>query len=146
MNINVSLETDADGFLSQECPACGKRFKVVYGDGNDRPLRFCPYCGHEGQECWWTPEQVAYFEGVVSEEVLSPMLDDFARTVNRMTKPGDLIQMKAKVAHDRPAPAPKEMNDTMPVASFTCCGETIKHDRSIDHLHCVICGHVIRLA
>jgi len=142
MDIQVSLNTDADGFLSQECPTCAKRFKVVYGQGSDRPVSFCPYCGHEGQQCWWTPEQAAYFQGVVGDRVVTPMLDDFARNINRMGRPGDFLRMKAAVSHNPPAAAPAEPDGAMVLATFVCCGETIKHDGSVDHVHCVICGQV----
>lgn len=125
---------------------CQKRFKVIYGQGNDKPVDFCPYCGHQGQQCWWTPEQAAYFRSVVSNQVVAPMLDDFAQKVNHVTRPGDLIQMKARVSHDMPAPSPTESDTDMPVVTFACCSERIKHDRSADHLYCIICGQLQGLA
>lgn len=145
MEMKVSLETDADGFLSQECPACRKRFKAVFEEDSDKAIGHCPYCGHVGDDCWWTLEQAAYFESVVSEEVVGPMLDDFAQGVNRMSRPGDLVQMKAEVSHDRPAAPPVESGGGMLVATFACCGERIKHDGSADRLYCVICGRETNL-
>jgi len=142
MEMKVSLETDADGFLSQECPACLKRFKAVFEEGSDKTIGHCPYCGHVGNDCWWTEEQIAYFQGVVTDEMVAPMLGDFARDINQMSRPGDLVQMKAEVSHDPSAAAPVEPDGDLQVATFACCGERIKHDGSADRLRCVICGQL----
>jgi hypothetical protein len=56
--LEVNFPTDLDGFLSQECPSCNQPFKVLFGQGSSEPISFCPYCGFEGQDCWWTQEQV----------------------------------------------------------------------------------------
>ena len=60
IRVRVSLNTDDDGFLSQRCPSCERRFKVKFGEGSDRPISFCPYCGHNEEGCWWTQEQADY--------------------------------------------------------------------------------------
>ncbi len=145
MNLKVSLSTDAEGFLSQECPVCGKRFKVMFGEGSDRAIGHCPYCGHAGKDCWWTKEQAAYLTGVVGERMVNPMLEDFARGVNRMNRGHALVQMKARVKRSPPARPPVEPNRPMPVATFPCCNERIKHDGSTAQVHCIICGKVTDL-
>ena len=137
---SVSVSTDDDGFLSQECPSCERLFKAKFGEGSPKPIGFCPYCGHAGTDCWWTSEQVEFLQGAVIERMVNPILDDFARSVNRSNRPGSLIRFSAKVNHDVPAPAPVESNDPMPIMEFKCCGESVKHDGSASTLHCVICG------
>lgn len=138
--MNVSLKTDMDGFISQECPACKRRFKAKFGEGSDKPLAFCPYCGHADTECWWTPQQVEFFQSAVADKVVGPMLDDFARNINRSSSRGGLVRISASVKHDAPVPGPAESNEPMPIVEFLCCGESIKHDNSAVKLHCVICG------
>lgn len=143
--MSVSVKTDADGFISQQCPSCDRRFKVKFGEGSSNPVSFCPYCGH-ADSGWWTEEQRAYCTSVVNEEVVRPMLDDFRRSINRMNRPGSLVQMSANVKHDQPAPEPVESNEPMPLAQFTCCGERIKHDGSMSQLYCIICGTMMDVA
>lgn len=58
--MEVSFPTDSDGYLSQECPSCEQIFKVVFGEGSEEPISFCPYCGHSGRDCWYTKPQVEY--------------------------------------------------------------------------------------
>ena len=62
MTIELKLNTDSEGFISQECPECGHRFKVKLGDGSPRPVTYCPYCRHKNRESWWTGPQASYIE------------------------------------------------------------------------------------
>lgn len=136
----VSLETDADGFVSQECPSCMRRFKVKFGEGSDRPIGSCPYCSHAGRDCWWTQAQADYFAAVAGQEVVGPMLDKFARNINRGNRSGSVLNIKASVNHGPRPIRPSEPNDSMPSMTFACCNERIKHDGASARLHCIICG------
>lgn len=71
-SVAVSLPTDGDGFVSQECPACCKRFKVVFGEGSQRPIGHCPYCGHAGEGCWWTQDQADFLAAVAGQKIAGP--------------------------------------------------------------------------
>jgi|SRR6516162_250117 ribosomal protein S27E len=76
MKVECSLRADADGFISQHCPHCDKRFKAVFGNGSDKPLSYCPYCGSKGEN-WWTPEQMQYLDLVargMPDESNAPMV------------------------------------------------------------------------
>ena len=75
----MTFPTDADGFLSQECPSCEQRFKVVFGEGSEEPIAYCPYCGHNGQDCWHTQSQVDYIQAVAANVALAPELKKFER-------------------------------------------------------------------
>lgn len=141
-SVTVSLSTDSDGFVSQECPACSKRFKVVFGKGSDGPIGHCPYCGHAGQSCWWTQAQADYLAAMAGQEIARPLLDEFARRVNGVSKAGDFLKVSAKVEHGPRPTVPDELDTAMSVVNFQCCGERIKHDGSAATLHCIICGAV----
>jgi len=138
--MQISFDTDSDGFLSQECPACHKRFKANFSEGSDQPLSFCPYCAHQGRDCWWTQAQADYIINAVSNELIDPTMEKMARDFNRKIPKDGLISMKMKYKPGPRSVAPKEPNEDWPKLLFECCGETIKHDRSMDTLHCVICG------
>jgi transcription elongation factor Elf1 len=138
----VQVPTDRDGFTSQECPVCRKRFKVVFTQGGGHPLAHCPYCGHSGEDCWWTEEQVQYFRAVAGKKFVTPMLQDSARNIERMNSPGSFLRFSAKV---KPGPVPRvpvEPETEMPVVTFACCAERVKHDGTSRKLNCPICGHV----
>ncbi len=139
-SVSVVLATDTDGFVSQECPACSRRFKVVFAEGSGRLIGYCPYCRHAQQNCWWTQEQADYLAAAAGQEIVGPLLDDFVRQVNRMSRPGDFLRLKAKVEHDHPPSPPAETDSSMKSVRFECCGETVKHDGSRARLYCIICG------
>lgn len=141
-SVTVEFETDSDGFISQECPACFRKFKVVFGDGSDRRIGYCPYCKHAEEGCWWTQEQADYLAAIGGEKLAGPLLDDFARKVNRISQPGDFLQIGVKVEHGPQASRPSEPDDQMQIATFACCGETVKHDGATSPLTCIICGEL----
>jgi len=64
VRFHCPLTADPDGFLTQECPYCSRRFKAAFGKGSRKHLRYCPYCGIEGQNCWYTLKQIRYLEKV----------------------------------------------------------------------------------
>ncbi len=139
MNITVSIPTDEDGFISQVCLSCRRRFKVKFGEGSDKPVGFCPYCAKQGDD-WFTESQHAYFVSAVNERVVGPMLDDFASRINRMNRSRGLVRVGAEITHDPPAPEPIEPEEDWPIVTFSCCDEPIKHDGNQEVLHCIICG------
>jgi len=139
-HIDITLSADDDGFISQECPACIRRFKIVPGEGSDKPISFCPYCRHQGHDCWWTPEQAEYLSGIVGEQVIGPELDKLAREFDRDSSGGGFVQIAMNVASP-PAPVrPGEPNEDLPIVRFPCCNERIKHDGKESQLSCIICG------
>lgn len=130
--IQVELSTDEDGFVSKECPACHRRFKIRHGEGSDKPLSFCPYCKHKGRNCWLTREQAAYLRAVASNHVLGPALDKLQRASGRY--------LQVKVNRPRTPSKPIEPSEALPLAHFACCNERVKHDGKESRLTCVICG------
>jgi len=138
--IMVKLNMDSDGFISQECPKCKKQFKIKYGEGSDQPLSFCPYCGHEGRDCWWTQEQADYLGKAVLQETIEPEFEKMAKEINRNSHKGGFITMSMDFKPSSKAVPPQEIDKDWPKMLFECCGETIKHDQGQKVLSCVICG------
>jgi len=138
--VMVSFPTDGEGFISQQCPSCRRRFKVRVDDSSDRSVNFCPYCGGRSSEGWLTEEQHAYAMGQVAEQVVNPMLKDFTRELESLNRPGGFLTVTGSYERAAPPPRPVESNDLMPVFTAPCCNEPIKHDGSTEALHCVVCG------
>jgi hypothetical protein len=137
-SMEVSFNTDDDGFLSHECPSCEMRFKVRLGSGSSDPIGHCPYCQHDGEDCWWTPEQADYLGAVAARELIEPALGKMASRVNRSG--GGLVKMTMSVQRSAQPTPPAEDNDHSPLVLFTCCGETIRHYPNAQNLRCIICG------
>jgi hypothetical protein len=119
-----------------------RRFKVLLGQGSDQPIRHCPYCGHEGEGCWWTTEQADYLAAVASEELIGPELKKMARDFNRTSNQG-LFKLRMDVKTGPVPQRPSETEAEMPILEFTCCNERIKHDGKSQSLNCIICGATV---
>jgi hypothetical protein len=135
--LQVSFPTDADGFLSQECPSCEQRFKVLFGQGSDAPISYCPYCGYNGQQCWHTQEQVDYMKSVAANVLIAPELKKLERQLKGASK--GLLRIEMTSTMRSPSPPPMETDDPLDVLHFPCCDETIKATRHNRHF-CITCG------
>lgn len=72
--IRVQMPSDEDGLVGRECPNpdCLGYFKIKFGTGlkgENLPCH-CPYCGHtEGQDHFWTQDQLEYAQSIMANEV-----------------------------------------------------------------------------
>ena len=135
--MEINFPTDADGFLSQECPSCEQRFKVVFGEGSEEPISYCPYCGHNGQNCWFTQAQADYIQSVGANVALGPELKKLERQLKGMSKGFLKVSMTSDLSE--PPPTPMETDDLLDILRLPCCNETIKVTRHERHF-CIICG------
>lgn len=133
----MSFPTDADGFLSQECPSCELRFKVVFGEGSEEPISCCPYCGYNGQNCWHTQAQVDYMQAVAANVAVAPELKKLERQMKGMSN--DFLKIDMGSDLPKPGPPPMETDDPLDILHFPCCNETIKVRRH-NHHFCIMCG------
>lgn len=136
--MQVSLPTDSDGFLSQQCPSCGDEFKVRFGEGSSESIGHCPTCGHAGQDCWWTPMQVQYMQAVALRTAMGPELKRLERELK--SRSGGLLKLSLESKLPNVPPPPTDIDrDDLDVVEFRCCGELAKVRRTDQH-YCVICG------
>ena len=136
--VQVSIARDADGFTTQECPACHSRFKVRFEKGSGRPLSYCPYCRHHGHSCWWTPEQARYLAAMAGEQVIGPMLDRLSRSFNASQRGNGLVRVQLHRKHSPKPAQPLEGSQPSRRITFRCCTEEVKCKE--DAIYCVICG------
>lgn len=137
MKLNAVLNTDQEGFVSQECPECRKRFKVKFSDNSAGPIAFCPYCRHSERDCWWTPEQAEYMEALLADEASSSFLAGIGEAQDEQRRGSSGISI---VSTPGPTPkAPAEREEEMLLRTSWCCGEAIKV-HSPGAVACVICG------
>lgn len=140
--MEISIGTDTDGFLSQECPSCAQWFKVRFDEGGDEPLSYCPYCGYNGQQCWYTPEQVEHIQALVLDTVVAPELKKLGRSLKRSSN--GLLKVDLKSDFPKPSP-PVEVDEPMTVLHFPCCNEMVKVEEAPQHF-CIICGTEISMS
>ena len=111
---------------------------MIFGEGSDAPISFCPYCGVEGQDCWLTEEQSHYATAVATDVALGPELKKLERELKRAG--GGMFKLSAKTNMPKVPPPPMETDDeSLTIYRFPCCHETVKVDRH-DKLFCIICG------
>lgn len=137
MPVEVSFPTDSDGFFSQECPTCHRYFKVLVGQGSDEPVGACPHCGHRGEDCWHTPEQIEYAKAIALSEIAGPEIDKLKRSLGGMS--GGLFKVTMTGSIPGPPPPPLEVDEPYEVVRFRCCNETVKL-HLLETNFCVICG------
>ena len=135
--MKVSLSTDSDGFLSQECPSCEQRFKVLYGQGSEEPVSHCPYCGYHGHQCWLTKGQRDYVTAVATEAVVVPELKKLQREFKGGVE--GLFSIDMELDLPKRLLAPVEVDGSFDILYFQCCRETIKVRQQKQH-YCIICG------
>lgn len=135
--MKVNFPTDLDGFLSQECPSCKQAFKVVFGEGSEEPVSFCPYCGYEGQDCWWTQEQADYAKAVAYNLTVKPELEKLSKRLNKKSKGWLKVSLSADLLGGEKSPVDVERDFN--IYHFPCHRETIKAHR-YEKLFCIVCG------
>jgi hypothetical protein len=141
----MRLPSDEDGFLSRECPTCLQRFKAPIVEGSVA-VNFCPYCGHEGSDCWWTPAQLDYAKSLMTQQVIGPELDSLAQEVDSMRH--SFIKISLKRSPPVSPIMPTEHEGPSDTHTFPCCGARVKFepekvataDGRSGVLTCIQCG------
>lgn len=134
MQKSISFNLDSDGFISHECPKCIRQFKVKLGEGADGPIKYCPYCDHEGLDCWWTQAQVDYIEAH-KQAIAGELFDGAFKGLN---KPGSGLTYKPGPRISPGSPPPEPDND-WPIVQFAST-ERIKQDNKGGSLRCPVTG------
>ena len=145
--MTLSLQTDSDGFITQECPECRRKFKVQYTEPKKgeipKPLSYCPYCGFNGKDCFWTREQAEYIEKMAMSKIVGPMIDKFGRQLEDMST--GFMKVETSTRYQKHAMPPKE-TEGLRKFDFECCKESIKILENWDsNLYCIICGKEVEL-
>jgi hypothetical protein len=146
VNISLNIPSDDDGFLSRECPTCLGTFKARVIEGGIT-VHFCPYCGHEGDDCWWTSSQLAYARAAAME-ALSPTIDAMFDGLGSAS--GGLIKVSVERSTPERPVLPVEISGTEEIHSFECCGTEAKIERHLlttsagttAPVTCISCGTV----
>lgn len=140
--MEISLASDEDGFISHECPSCDRRFKLSLEDEGEHSLSCCPYCGHRGEDCWFTTEQAEYIQGLAMERLVAPSLRQLAKDLGSSSS--DFLQINTKLDLPEPPVEPIDTDGNFNVLHFPCCNQTAKLEPQ-DQYFCVACGSEISM-
>jgi len=159
VNLNIELPVDQEGFLRRECPYCNREFKMLFKSANkvnlsdieitekladDNKEFYCPYCGQSAdQNSFWTKDQIRYVHEIANQKVLQPMLDDFGKDIEKISRKNDFIKFKVERKQAKKPVISPEPND-MSMLESQCCSEKIKVEEGWEgFIYCVICGKKI---
>jgi hypothetical protein len=91
-SFSLSLPLDEDGFPRRECPSCERELKWLVSDEGETEVAappggyFCPYCGIQADPgSWWTQEQLAHAQTIISTEMIEPELRKLQQQLKRTT-------------------------------------------------------------
>lgn len=140
VEISVSIPTDDDGYVRQECPSCGREFKAPVEDEELAEVGHCPYCGHQDDQ-WFTAEQMEQFEAEALAAFMPQVEKELKKMANDVNRSGGgFIKMSVDTPDvDVPVMAP-EAPDMRTVTS-PCCKATLKLDEDWSgRAYCPQCG------
>jgi hypothetical protein len=136
---------DQDGFLSRQCPACSRQFKMFADAASiaatlTRPGPYsCPYYGSTADgHSWWTPQEIEnarIFAGqIVRGDSASASLGPSQRAADE-TAPSDWG------SYEQRTPALSEPNDRM-MAVVPACHPSAPLRVYLEsrQIHCTMCG------
>lgn len=145
----MSLPLDSDNFLRRECPTCEREFKWLASGSEEEAAPvpdggyFCPYCAIQAPaDAWWTPAQLELAKSIVTQQVVAPELEKFARQMKDISRrSGGFIKADVKTDLPPEADALVEVDDLRRV-DFPCHpNEPVKVlDDWTGAVHCLVCG------
>ena len=145
-SMEISLPTDSEGYLTQECKKCYRKFKVKYTHDSSttskKELTYCPYCGEIGKNGFFTRQQTEFIENSAMSKVVGPMMEKFGREIE--THSGEFLKFEVSTSYPKYAISPIESEDLKKIY-YVCCDETIKILENWDNsLFCIICGKEVK--
>lgn len=136
MIMELSFKSDEDGFISRECRACERVFKICLSASKGAAFRYCPYCGVEGRN-WSTSRQKNFAKKAGRDRFQSELTAVLQRALR-----GSILQLKPKspvVKRSIERTARLEDNSNWPELSFPS-GFRIKHDGTQMEFFCPVTG------
>ena len=116
---NVQLTPDKEGYTTQECKDCNRKFKVAFGKGSsNKHVTYCPYCGW-GDGQFWTCEQMTYLDCMAMNKIKKPNAPCQEPDENLPTLPKNKVTTKCKNTSESHS-EPIKHNGTLPKYCIIC--------------------------
>ncbi len=143
VTITFTLNEDSRGYTSRACGACRERFKIKGRDDGSPHVTHCPFCARADED-WHTPEQHDFIKALAMEKAAGPALDDLEEALRGLERAGGglvKVTRTGNLGRNKNPKPPPERDDDMPVeTTFSCCGETMRHNEAPLPKVCFVCA------
>ncbi len=138
----ISIPSDADGYVLLQCEHCGTYFKITASDIEDDGILnlYCPSCGLISKH-YFTPDVLDLAETMVKNYAMDAVYNAF-KNLERTTKHSSLrIKAGKKPKHERENPIRSGI-EALEITDFKCCQRSakIKPLIKITGCYCPFCG------
>lgn len=144
--IEITKQTDHDGFSSFECSLCSEGFKLVPGDvEEDHVLQiFCPSCGIPQEPSEFLTEDIIENANAEAEQHAIDLLNEAVKDIGKIFKGNKNVTFKpGKPLKASNSPQPLFEQNDYDIVEFQCCLKKAKVSTLIKASagpYCPYCG------
>ncbi|WP_349346843.1 hypothetical protein [Priestia megaterium] len=126
--IEVSKQTDHDGFSSFECSLCKEEFKLVPGDVEEEHVLeiFCPSCGIPQSPSEFLTEDILEHAQAALEQEAFNMINEAFKGFEKSFKRSKSIKFKAGKPLKARVPQTLFEQKDYDIIEFRCCSKQAK--------------------
>ena len=148
VSFSFSIQGDAEGYVTFECPFCGSEFKLkaneVQSDDNPVMELFCPYCGlTNGVTDFYTEEVMEKAQSMVENYMIEQLNNTFGTAARQINSSGKgFIKMDFKPLEKVHVKEIREQDTAEVVFNCRCCNNTVKvlYCAGMSKIFCSYCG------
>lgn len=132
----IKIPSDNDGYILQECPICGERFKIKSDDVESTKI-YCPMCGMHSKN--FLPGDIIKVMEDKAENLVINEMNNFFDNIDKHLRGIVEVKGKFKNVHEKRL---SSKIDTMIVTKFECCTKSakIKPMLRMTGCYCPYCG------
>lgn len=142
--VSIPLPTDADGFVSLDCPFCGLRFKLGASEVSEAPEAelYCPYCGIPTSPSLCTTQEIVDAAMRQAENILRNKINSFTKDIERTFRGSKNLKFKRGQPLRRLPDKPLLEDESLELSEMSCCKRRVKtiHPRTAAPMYCPYCG------
>ena len=139
--IEISIPSDADGFILLKCPECGEYFKLLPSDiKSDEVVDIhCPLCGLVSEN-YLTDDVIELAQAKAMNKVLGGLYNEMKK-LEQKTK-NSIISFKVDKYQEEEEIPIKSKIDSMEIVEFECCNRQAKIRHLVNYCgcYCPYCG------
>lgn len=140
--MTISIPTDNDGFVLNQCPLCGEYFKVTPGDyEDDNVLELCcPNCGLISEN--YFTEDVIELALTMTQNYATKLVHNEMKKLENKINTGIVSFKAGKQPNDKYESPIYATIEAMKKYSYSCCNKTIKIKPLLKMIgsYCPFCG------
>ncbi|TDX44404.1 hypothetical protein [Orenia marismortui] len=142
-NIKLQVPLDDSGFLTLQCPFCGRIFKISgeVAESEDYYQLYCPHCGLVSEADDFLSEEVIKHALTLTENHVIEMMNDFVDDMGKKFKNTDFIRFEKGKKIKKKVPNNLFEENNMEFVDLDCCNRKIKiFYKNQGKPYCPYCG------